>query len=488
MADQRYLKRRHQTWYFRLAVPSHLQDIIEPGRRIREIVETLGTTDLRVAQSKRWARREHWEQEFRRLSGKGEDTPLRSPRELYAETLSYAETAGLELVAPEPRFAQWEVERDAILEEAAKRAGLVVAEGLEELPPDLQARWDALEDYRNLRRGKNPKHRHRYGMTVREAADGFLKDVGKTATHQTVGQYEAALRLFVDFTGNKVIGLVSKRDVSRFIDEVEQFDPHWGRSPKTKDRSFSEIKALFGGGEDAVGLSNRTLNRYLTAIAGAWGWAKDREEAHGENPASGLFKPTHGKHSSPYQAYPLDMLMKLFAAPEPRIRMLWELPLVALFSGMRLNEICSLDWRDVREEEGIPFFDITAAKSEAGIRKVPIHPRLDWLMKRRKASGPIWPDLKAGGPDGKRSWYFSKQFGTFRKSRGVIGPGLKFHSFRKNAVQCLERARVPMNEAAEIVGHDKGFTYRVYNPDGLTMKQRLEVVEKIDYPDLVLPF
>ena len=60
-----------------------------------------------------------------------------------------------------------------------------------------------------------------------------------------------------------------------------------------------------------------------------------------------------------------------------------------------------------------------------------------------------------------------------------------FHSLRKNATRCLELARVPQNEAAEIIGHEKaGITYTVYNPEGLTMKHRQQVVKKIKYPVL----
>ena len=60
-----------------------------------------------------------------------------------------------------------------------------------------------------------------------------------------------------------------------------------------------------------------------------------------------------------------------------------------------------------------------------------------------------------------------------------------FHSFRKNATRCLELARVPENEASEILGHEKpGFTYRVYNPVGTTMGARQAVIEQMKYPVL----
>ncbi len=67
------------------------------------------------------------------------------------------------------------------------------------------------------------------------------------------------------------------------------------------------------------------------------------------------------------------------------------------------------------------------------IRVLPIHDALGWLVARRPTTesdlaNPIRPVLKPGGPDGKRSWYMTKAFGTFRRSRGITDKGKVFHS------------------------------------------------------------
>ena len=60
-----------------------------------------------------------------------------------------------------------------------------------------------------------------------------------------------------------------------------------------------------------------------------------------------------------------------------------------------------------------------------------------------------------------------------------------FHSFRRSAIGCLENARVPQSEAAQVVGHERpGITFSVCNPDGLGMKALREAVEKIGYKGL----
>ena len=146
--------------------------------------------------------------------------------------------------------------------------------------------------------------------------------------------------------------------------------------------------------------------------------------------------------------------------------------------------------RTSAKESGVWVFDITATKSEAGVRPVPVHSKLAWLLKRRPKdnAGQVWPELKPGGPDEKHSWYYSKRFTELRGARKITGAKKVFHSLRKNVVRCLERARVRQEEAAEIIGHEKpGITYRVYNPDGMTMRQRRAIVEKIKYLGLKAP-
>ena len=170
--------------------------------------------------------------------------------------------------------------------------------------------------------------------------------------------------------------------------------------------------------------------------------------------------------------------------------------LIGAYSGMRLNEICSLDVADVKEAGGIWHFDITAAKSEAGVRCVPVHSRilqaglLDY-SKRLKGGGQLLPGLKPGGPDGKLRWYVSKRFTVLRRNLGLTDVDtagqtdrLDFHSLRRAAATALKHARIPEHEAAEILGHEHPqVTFGVY-PDKHKLRELQRIVEAIRYEGL----
>ena len=176
--------------------------------------------------------------------------------------------------------------------------------------------------------------------------------------------------------------------------------------------------------------------------------------------------------------------------------MAW-VPLIALYSGMRSNEICQMRVSDVQRRNGIWIFDVTdegsgqSLKTKAAKRIVPVHSELiacgflDYV-KALPPDGQLWPALKPGGADGKYNHYFAKRFTLYRRGCGVDRPRVSFHSFRKNTAQALKDARATPAEIAELIGHEQGFTLKFYAPQGLPLPVLQELIERVKYPGLRL--
>ena len=82
----------------------------------------------------------------------------------------------------------------------------------------------------------------------------------------------------------------------------------------------------------------------------------------------------------------------------------------------------------------------------------------------------------------------SRAVGAYRRQLRVVRRDdsgrdcIDFHSFRRSAIRCLENARVPQSEAAQVVGHERaGITFGTYNPEGMDLKALREVIENIRY-------
>jgi hypothetical protein len=168
-----------------------------------------------------------------------------------------------------------------------------------------------------------PRKATKGGPKFADVAARFIaekqRDPAAALTAQTVGQYEAAYRLFDSFAKQPCLGDVDRPLASEFLDKLAKLDPHWGRSPATKERSFDEIMEAFGKG--ARGLTNKTINRFAMALSMVWQFAEDRDGYGGGNPwtrqsrAKGSKRGPNGKRA--FTGAEIAHLLKRRAAIKP---------------------------------------------------------------------------------------------------------------------------------------------------------------------------
>lgn len=148
------------------------------------------------------------------------------------------------------------------------------------------------------------------------------------------------------------------------------------------------------------------------------------------------------------------------------------------YTGARIEEICSLKLADFHNSA----FHITDAKTEAGIRTVPLHPDLKALMEELRGSstdGYFIPSTSETKYE-IRSDALSKRFGRLKTKRG-FGKSFVFHSIRKTVATQLERAGVTEGIAADILGHEKKtMSYGLYST-GSSMEQKLKAIANVRY-------
>ncbi len=352
-----------------------------------------------------------------------------------------------------------------------------------------EARLAALQDALQEHRGHTPVRRAELEQSFSEAAAEYLdlwatqRGLKESNTRQ---QKEATFRLFGGFFKDKPLRDVKRADAAAFMDILRRLDPKWSRSPKTKDMTWQEILQLHGKSEK--GLSASTLNRHATTLQELWKWGEARERCEGRNPFAGLReRMKQGKNQFGYLPWEPDELRLLFNPP-PKREDVKEVMVVALYTGMRLNEIASLRLGNIRRSEGVAFIDVEDAKTPAGNRQVPIHPAIAWLGELQGApEDRIWPEFNPEGPGKKPGADAGKEFSRFKLAKGFSDRRKVFHSFRKNVTQIMERKGVPENEWAQVLGHERGLTYGRYSPHGIALSKKAELIGLIEYPDIELP-
>jgi integrase len=526
--DTKYLRERRGRWLVQVAVPNDLRAKI--GRA--NIERYLGTASLPEAKRLRHAKVAEILASFERAREGGPIRPDELKAQAEAELRRAYDALAADFLDSHGRLPQLaeEVAEDAasfisaafqgnrlLGKPTAEHAEAVLKRlGADQSEESVAALTEAILKAQGaaiamLQRGIEPpplvgqpvrRHRHGASPGLSEAGTTFLaeRQRDKTArlTAQTAAQHQATYRLFADYTQDAPLDSITRDDAVGFLDTIAGLHPHYGRRPGAAKLSLQELLKRFPAGDDD-GLSNRTLNRHQSALKTLFRWARKRGMVEGENPFADLARPKARQSEVTWLPFTVAELNQLFAGAAFEINpakhtlataLPWVMA-VALYAGMRQGEICELEAQDIRQQDGIWYFDITEAKSEAGVRRVPIHRELIrlGLLDYVKAigSGPLFLGVTPGGPDKKRGHTFAKRFPAHRRGKGVKRERIAFHSFRKCFVRALELAKVDRDRAAQIVGHERGFTFRVYNPEGIDVAGLRDVVEAVEYKGLKLP-
>jgi integrase len=175
-------------------------------------------------------------------------------------------------------------------------------------------------------------------------------------------------------------------------------------------------------------------------------------------------------------------------------------PIIALYTGMRLSEVVQLATEDVRHEHGIWFIDIhpgvipntgekKQVKSESAKRRVPLADDLITLgfldiVSRSEKGGRLFPEIKFGG-DGTPSKNFTKFWSRYGKAVGFHTEDHVFHSFRHNMADMTRDAKLHIEASTFMMGHSLPGTRPDYG-NGMSLAPLKEETDKIKPPiDLV---
>lgn len=339
-------------------------------------------------------------------------------------------------------------------------------------------------------------------LSVKYSEDKIITNTWTEKTHKAY--------LFVFMVFSKVI------DVSRDVKKVTREELQLYKSvlvqlpilkPNHYDLTLEEILKL-----DNKIISVSTANKYLSYIVSFFKWC----EAEGyieKSLAVGLsIKENKNTKSRPRVHYLADDLNQLFMHStlytKNLNRSLSEhpervfIPLVALYQGMRVNEIAQLYIEDIKVVDGVYCIDINRAeegkrlKNESSVRLIPVHAELIELgfidfYKKQKRSGEIrlWSKLTLGLEG--YSTNFRKWFGTFNRKEITEDRTKKFHSFRHLFSHTFRQLSLQDDidhfAIKYLLGHSvsEDITVDVYS-HGYSMDGLAEVLNKLTFEGLDL--
>lgn len=242
----------------------------------------------------------------------------------------------------------------------------------------------------------------------------------------------------------------------------------------------------------------QTIQNYVSALAQIWDLARNRyHDAPQENIWRGHALEAKSSKVS-YEVFEPGELAKVFAVMADDEEM-QNVTLIGMYSGMRLNEICSLRAANIKEIEGVLCFEVTEGKTKSAARIIPCHSLITPLvlsLREKPHDGFLFYRASiTDRADGKRSTWHSQRFTRAkRKALGEAGSELKvFHSLRHQAAQILDRGGigknlkpVPEDRIALLLGHERGSTesFKTYSKNAASAVELRQYIELLRYPEI----
>lgn len=288
-------------------------------------------------------------------------------------------------------------------------------------------------------------------------------------------------------TINRFIWIIGDREMSE-LENRGIFDEHMKKlvklpadnatKPRYRGKAYDEVIRIGQESGDKV-YAVKTVNKALSNVSTLMSYGV--EMGYLTKNQAMRFEVKDLRKNSGRKAYSSEDLQKLFTSPiytdkipTNKPHQFW-IPLIGLFTGARVNEICSLYLEDIRAIDDVPCFDINenhtdkSVKEEASERIIPIHPVLidagflGYVEKARKLGHDrLWSRLtwtKGNGYAGA----FSQWYGRYLRKHVTKDRKIVFHSFRHTFIDNLKQHEVNQQVIEALDGHkDTTMTGSVY--------------------------
>jgi integrase len=230
------------------------------------------------------------------------------------------------------------------------------------------------------------------------------------------------------------------------------------------------------GGERLNSLTPGMVERMMVAIArergtpytairareflrAAWNWGRRERLVTGDNPASLAKTSVVDYVPKEKTALTLEQARTIIAAAHP-LKSLW---ITALFTAMRVSELCSLRWEDLDLDGGVVH--VPGTKTPGSRADVLLAPRVVEILKAYRAEtkrigGNVW--LRPGNRPFTR-WAIRDRWAAHLRRLGITPVISLYEGTRHSAATIMRAEGVPLHVIQSVLRHAHITTTELYS-------------------------
>gem|GEM_PF-1185344 len=315
-----------------------------------------------------------------------------------------------------------------------------------------------------------------------EVCEKFIEEriAGNNWEPKTRGAYEATFEIFKQVVGDIPVSTIRTKECRDFKSKVQLIPKNHSKLTAYRNQTIKQLIQK----QVPVGkrISTESANKHIGRMSSLLNWCAQQDYTD-KNPITGMQIRTNKAKIDTRQPFDIDDLNTLFDDPiyidgKYKHSYYFWLPLIALYTGARIQEICQLELTDIYEVDGVLVFDINdespskKLKNTNSNRIIPAHDDLKALglnrlldRRQRHKQKYLFPELHQNTDqrDGQ-SQPASKWFARYKSKHGFKLDGVKaFHSFRHTFVNELKHNNTPEHITAALAGHThESITYGTY--------------------------
>ncbi|MFN1648234.1 tyrosine-type recombinase/integrase [Vibrio rotiferianus] len=342
---------------------------------------------------------------------------------------------------------------------------------------------------------KEPLH------TISDVVDRFIASKIASGTIQAKGleANKAHLALLIDFFGADTdIRTIRLEQAEEFRNLLLKLPPNRSKNDKLKGKSLREIVDM-NLKPQAIATVKGTIQKCSTFFQ----WATKADYVDQNYFYKMPMPKDKRKESEQRDRWHKEDLIKLFSIP------IWSehqnvkhpyyfwLPLLALYTGARLNELAQLKPNNLKLVDNTLCIHISdeadgqKLKNTSSKRVIPIHKHIIELgfeeyLRQRQGQEWLFDGLLTHNGDLPRDGFShnaSKWFNRLRNQNELSN--VDFHGFRHTVADELKQNQVPAQQASSLLGHkEQTITYARYGKD-LNIELLKQTVQKLDFKDVL---
>ena len=315
---------------------------------------------------------------------------------------------------------------------------------------------------------------------------------------RTLSDHRNRVTTLLDIIDDKPIKSISREEIRQFRETLKKLPPLWRDKLKKSGLSFAD----FIEQDHPKRLTVKSINVIVEAVSGMFTWAVN-EGLLDKNLSIGLSLKDKEAVIDKRDSFTPEDIRKIFFSGSyvpsnfKNPAHYW-IPLIGLYTGMRLEEISQLHCKDIYQEDDLWVIDITEEghdglndkilKTSNAKRKIPVH---DYLVKvgliayrdetLKSGQTRLFYQLNKTDKSPKYGKQIGKSFSELVKKHQIEGKK-SFHSLRHTFSNFFKVKELHTDMFTQVFGHEqKSLAARQYG-DRFPVKDIYEkLISKIDF-------